>query len=82
MNHNIDKLLEYKDYLGTVEYCAIDNILHGKVIGIRDLISYHGTCVDSIKRAFEEAIDHHLSYWEENGIKPQKTEGSNNYIAV
>jgi len=49
-------MLEYKDYCSTVEYSAVDNILHGKVLGIRGLISYEGDSLHSLKEDFEGAI--------------------------
>ena len=36
----MSNLLEYKDYLGTVEYSSSDKVLYGKVIGINGLVSY------------------------------------------
>ena len=33
-------VMEYKGYSGTVEYSAEDNVLYGKVTGIRSLVSY------------------------------------------
>lgn len=34
----MSNLLEYKDYLGTVEYSSSDKVLYGKVIGINGLV--------------------------------------------
>ena len=62
---------EYKGYLGTVEYSAVDNILHGEVAGIRGLIIYHGDNLTKLKQEFEEAVDHYLACCEEEGISPQ-----------
>ncbi|MFT7032965.1 MAG: putative HicB family RNase H-like nuclease [Cyclobacteriaceae bacterium] len=36
------KYLEHKDYTGSIEYSQEDNLLYGKVLGIRGLISYEG----------------------------------------
>ena len=63
--------LEYKGYLGTVEYSAEDNLLCGEVAGVsKSLILYHGETLESLKRDFEDAIDHYLSCCEEEGIEP------------
>jgi len=66
----MNNLLEYKGYQGTVEYSAGDNILHGKVVGIRGLISYEGESLASLQSDFREAIDHYLSCCEEEGLQP------------
>ena len=44
--------LEYKGYLGSVEYSAEDDCLFGKVIGIRGLISYEGNSVSELKKDY------------------------------
>ena len=43
-------ILEYKEYYGSVEFSAADNILFGKVLGINGLISYEGDSVKSLKK--------------------------------
>ena len=63
--------LEYKGYLGTVEYSSADNILHGEVVGIRGLILYHGDNLDCLVKDFEAAVDHYLSTCKSEGIDPQ-----------
>jgi len=53
--------LKYKGFVGTVNYCDIDNIYHGKVIGIpRTYISYHGDCLESLYNDFVDSIDFYL----------------------
>ena len=61
----MSNLLEYKDYLGTVEYSSSDKVLYGKVIGINGLVSYEGDSIESLQADFEEAVDDYL--------EPQKT---------
>ena len=66
-------LLEYKDYLGTVEYSSSDKVLYGKVIGINGLVSYEGDSIESLQADFEEAVDDYLEMCAEQGVEPQKT---------
>ena len=40
--------LEYKGYLGTVEYSNEDNCLYGKIIGIDDLVNYEAQSVEEL----------------------------------
>ena len=65
--------LDYKGYIGTVEYSANDDILFGKVIGINGLISYEGDSIQSLKQDFEDAVDSYLEACLEKNIEPQKT---------
>lgn len=42
-------MLEYKGYLGTVEYSAQDHCLYGKLAYIRDLVNYEATSVEELE---------------------------------
>ena len=68
---DLSDYLEYKGYLGTVEYSAEDNLLCGEVVGIlKGLILYHGQTLENLKRDFEDAIDHYINCCEEEGKEP------------
>lgn len=69
----MNNILEYKGYCGTVEYSAEDNILFGKVIGVKSLISYEGSSVEELKADFEEAVDDYIELCAEKNIEPEKT---------
>ena len=72
MTYDLGNLLEYRDYLGTIEYALEGNVFHGKVIGIDGLIAYEGNNPDSLHKDFIEAIDDYLEMCEGEGIAPQK----------
>lgn len=66
------KYLEYKGYTGSIEYSSEDNLLHGKVLGIRGLISYEGETGKLLEDDFKEAIDVYLSDCKESGKEAEK----------
>ena len=39
----MNNIMEYKGYVGSVEFSESDGVFFGKVQGIRSLISYEGT---------------------------------------
>ena len=41
--------LEYKGYVGSVHYSDEDEVFHGKLEGLRDLVTYEGTDVRSLQ---------------------------------
>ena len=54
--------LEYKGYLGSVEYSSEDDILFGKIIGLQNSsISYEGNTLAELKEDFHQAVDDYLS---------------------
>lgn len=69
----MNNVMEYKSYQGTVEYSPEDDILFGKVLGIRSLISYHGQSVKELRKDFESAVDEYLALCAENGTNPEKS---------
>jgi len=67
-----DNALEYKGYHGSVEYSAPDHCFYGKVLGIRALVTYEGTDVDSIEHEFQESVNEYLELCEQEGVSPEK----------
>jgi predicted HicB family RNase H-like nuclease len=63
-------MLEYKDYFGSVQYSADDDIFYGKLEFIRDLVSYDGKDVNSLKKAFQEAVNDYLELCQEQKREP------------
>lgn len=52
--------LVYKGFKGSVKVCLTDDLLHGKLLGLKDLISYEGHTVKEIKCAFKESVDDYI----------------------
>lgn len=65
-------MMEYKGYLGSVHYSSEDDILYGKIEGIRGLINYEGETVQELKKAFIEAVDDYLETCQELSQEPEK----------
>lgn len=63
--------LEYKGYSGSAEFSAEDEVFHGKLLGIRALVSYESDTAKGLKVAFEEAVDDYLETCEAEGLTPE-----------
>ena len=46
---------------GTLEYFEEEKLYYGKVIGIKDLISYEGETLDELLEDFHEGVDQYIS---------------------
>ena len=66
----MSRLLEYKGYLGTIEYSDDDEVLHGRLEFIRDLVTYEGSDAKNLKAAFQEAVDDYLELCEAEDRNP------------
>jgi predicted HicB family RNase H-like nuclease len=68
----MSQTLHHKGYDGSVEYSAEDRILHGSILGIRDMVTYEGSDVDSLESNFKAAVDEYLAFCEAEGKTPDR----------
>jgi predicted RNase H-like HicB family nuclease len=59
------KEMTYQDYSAKVEYDPIDKIFVGHIIGIRDIVGFHGSTVEELESAFHEAVHHFTAVFEQ-----------------
>jgi predicted HicB family RNase H-like nuclease len=65
-------MIEYKGYFGNVTFDADNNIFHGEVVGIRDVVTFQGRSVAQIRRAFRDSVDDYLAFCRCRGETPEK----------
>ena len=58
----IGQFVEYKGYVGTIEYSPEDNIYYGHLLNIEDSISYDGSSVEELYIDYQGAVDFYI-YW-------------------
>lgn len=68
----MNNTIEYKGYIGSVEFSEPDRLFYGKVMGIRALISYEGRNAEDLITDFHGAIDDYLEMCSDEGIEPEK----------
>ena len=65
-------MLSYLGYSGSVKFDADEEIFHGEVSGLRDVVTFQGRSAREIKQAFRESIDDYLELCQETGRSPDK----------
>ncbi|MBQ0055784.1 MAG: type II toxin-antitoxin system HicB family antitoxin [Synergistaceae bacterium] len=68
----MSSVMEYKGYVGSVEFSQEDAVFFGKVLGIRALISYEGKDAKGLIKDFHSAVDDYLSLCEAQNKAPEK----------
>ena len=68
----MNNTMEYKGYVGSVEFSEEDALFYGKVLGIRALISYEGTNATELVADFHGAVDDYLELCAQSGTEPEK----------
>lgn len=65
-------MMEYKGYIGVVEFDDEASIFHGDVVNTRDVITFQGKSVAEITKAFRESVDDYLQFCKERGEESDK----------
>ena len=68
----MNNTMEYKGYLGSVEFSEEDALFYGKVLGIRALISYEGSTARELLADFHGAVDDYLALCAQQGKEPER----------
>jgi predicted HicB family RNase H-like nuclease len=74
--------MKYKGYEGAVVFDDEAGIFHGEVLNTRDVITFQGTSVDELKKAFEDSVDDYLAFCEQRGEEPEKPFSGNLVIRI
>ena len=65
-------MMNYKGYVGSVEYDDENRVFTGTVINTRTVITFHGSSVDELEREFRASVEDYLQWCREDGIEPEK----------
>lgn len=68
----MNNTMEYKGYVGSVEFSEEDSLFFGRVLGIRALVSYEGENAHDLVEDFHGAVDDYLALCEAQGTEPEK----------
>ena len=64
--------MEYKGYIGAVEFDEAAEIFHGEVINLKDVITFQSDSVEGLKREFHESVDDYLEFCQQRAEEPEK----------
>lgn len=64
--------MKYKGYEGKVEFDEDAAIFHGEVINTRDVITFQGSSVRELQKAFRDSVDDYLEFCATRGEEPEK----------
>lgn len=64
--------MNYKDYTARIEFDEASETFHGRIEGIRDIITFEGGSVEELKKAFHDSVDDYLQWATEEGFTPER----------
>lgn len=65
-------MMRYKGYAAKTEVDEECNVIHGEVLGIRDVVTFQASSVRELRKAFRDSVDDYLAFCTERGEEPNK----------
>lgn len=69
----MDNALTYKGYIGSVRYSPEDEVFHGRIEAVADLVTFEADSAKQLRQEFEAAVDDYLATCQQVGKAPDKT---------
>jgi len=69
----MNDVIPFNDFIGSVHFSADDKVFYGKIEGINDLVTFEGTSVNELQKAFQEAVEDYIKICQETGKPIQKS---------
>jgi predicted HicB family RNase H-like nuclease len=65
-------MIEYKGYTGVFEFDRSIDAFHGRVVGLRDVVTFQGRSLEELRREMAESVEDYLDLCAEVGKDPEK----------
>lgn len=65
-------MIEYKGYTGVFELDPSIDGFHGRVVGLRDVVTFQGRSLDELREAMAESVEDYLELCAESGKAPER----------
>ena len=69
----MNRTLKYKGFYTNVEMDFESKILHGKIEGINDLVTFESSNMETIEEEFHNAVEEYISFCKTVGKEPEKS---------
>jgi len=67
----MNNVMTYKGYTAWIEYDDEDKIFTGQLIGLQDIVVFHGNSVQELQTALHQSVDGYLDACQQLGQLPQ-----------
>ncbi len=74
--------MKYKGYYAKVEFDAEDRVFVGHIIGIKDVVGFHGESVEELEQSFRETVCNYLDACKKLAQKPNKPYSGNLMLRI
>lgn len=64
-------MIEYKGYVGKVDFDPEIDLFHGTVINTNDVITFYGASVNELREEMQKSIEGYIEFCNEQGKVPE-----------
>jgi predicted HicB family RNase H-like nuclease len=75
-------VISYKGYIGIAEVDFDAKVIHGRLVGLRDVVTFEGDTIAEAEQAFRDSVDDYLEWCAKRGRPAQKPFKGNLMIRV
>jgi predicted HicB family RNase H-like nuclease len=68
----LSNVISHRGYHAEIRYDPSADAFHGRVLGMRDVISFYGRTPEELRREMEAAVEDYLEWCMADGVKPEK----------
>jgi predicted HicB family RNase H-like nuclease len=68
----MNNTISYKGFTAKIEFSADDNVFFGRILGVDDIVTFHGETVKELKAAMKETMDFYLAVCKKSGKQAKK----------
>ena len=72
----------YRGYTGTIEFDEDDRVFHGRLVGIRGIVTYEAGTAEEIVTAFHDSVDDYLEDCTQRGVDADKPFSGNLSVRI
>ena len=65
-------MIEDKGYHGVFEFDASIDAVHGRVVGLQDIVTFEGRSLDELRREMAESVEDYLELCADTGKDPER----------
>ena len=65
-------MIEYKGYIGAIDFDPEIDLFHGTVINTNDVITFYGASITELREEMQKSIEGYLEFCKEQGKAPEK----------
>lgn len=68
----MNNILRYKGFTAKIEFSEDDGVFFGRLLGIEDIVTFHGASVEDLRAAMKETVEFYLEVEAHTGKSAKK----------